>query len=443
MDLDKPVIESPKSLLPLMQRYLDKDSTVAARTLEAMDEAEAEQILKDLPSEMAVQIIQHLPNSLAAKLLEAFPQAKLKNIVDHLPTQQAASIFLFLPEDSRKLFLQYVSQKKKKEIQELLSYPEDSAGRIMTTNYLAFHSNLTVKQAIEKVRKLEKKRAGASYIYVIDEENILVGIMNMRDMLLATPESTLDSIMRKDVFTVNCFMDREKIAHELEMHKYFAAPVTDTEGHLLGVVKAEKLLAGIQEEATEDLQKMFGVGGDERSFSPIGFSLRTRLPWLHVNLATAFLAALVVSLFEDIIHKITVLAIYLPVVAGQGGNAGAQSLAVVMRGLVMREIPAKKVKTLILKETMIGVINGIVIGIVTALIAWLWQGNAYLGLVIGLGMVVNLAIAGLSGAAIPLIMKGLGLDPAQCSNIILTTITDVMGFFSFLGFAVIFQKYLV
>jgi magnesium transporter len=443
MDSETPDTEFQTSLLPLIQRYLDKDSTVAARTLEGMDEGEAAQILKDLPSEMATQIIQHLPNSLAARLLEEFPEQKLKGIVDHLPTQQTAAIFLYLPKDAKKLFLQYVSRKKKKEIQELLNYPEDSAGRIMSTNFLAFHANLTVKEAIEKVRKLEQRRAGVSYIYVINEENILVGIMNMRDMLLALPGATLSSIMRTDVFTVNCFMDREKIAHELESHKYFAAPVTDQEGHLLGVVKAEKLLAGIQEEATEDLQKMFGVGGDERSFSPIGESLRTRLPWLHVNLATAFLAASVVSLFEDIIHKITVLAIYLPVVAGQGGNAGAQSLAVVMRGLVMREIPAHKVKKLILKETLIGVINGVVIGLVTALIAWAWQGNGYLGLVIGLGMVVNLAIAGLSGAAIPLIMKGLGLDPAQCSNIILTTITDVMGFFSFLGFAVIFQNYLI
>jgi len=155
------------------------------------------------------------------------------------------------------------------------------------------------------------------------------------------------------------------------------------------------------------------------------------------------MAASVVALFEDIIAKITVLAVFLPVVAGQGGNAGAQSLAVVMRGLVMREIPQNKAGKLILKETLIGVVNGFVIGIVTAGVAWLWVGNPYLGLVIGLGMLVNLMIAGFAGAAIPIGMKAMGLDPAQCSNIILTTITDVMGFFSFLGFAVLFQAYLI
>jgi magnesium transporter len=168
--------------------------------------------------------------------------------------------------------------------------------------------------------------------------------------------------------------------------------------------------------------------------------MRKRLPWLHVNLATAFAAAGVVAIFEDIIHQITALAIFLPVVAGQGGNAGAQTLAVVMRGLVMREISKGKFKRLILKEGTIGCINGIVIGLVTAAIAWLWRGDPFLGVVVGLGMIVNLIAAGLSGAAIPIAMKKLGADPAQSSSIILTTITDVVGFFSFLSFAVLFQK---
>ncbi|MDP3919430.1 MAG: magnesium transporter [Candidatus Omnitrophota bacterium] len=436
-------METEISLLPLMERYFNKDSADAAHGLEAMDEDEALEILRALPPHLSAKAVRHLPNDLAARLLEDLPQDKLKAIVDGLDTQQGAGIFLRLPHDSREKFLEHLSVEKKKKIQELLSYPEESAGRIMTTDVLAFHSDLKVREAVEKVRSMEQKKTSASYIYVVDNDNRLVGIMNMRDMLLAQDDTTLGSIMRTNVFTVECFMDREKVAEELQTRKFFAAPVVDQEGQLLGVVKAEKLIAGIQEEATEDLQKMFGVGGDERAFSSVWFSLRTRLPWLHVNLATAFLAATVVSLFEDVIAKITVLAVYLPVVAGQGGNAGAQSLAVVMRGLVMREIPARKVKTLILKETFIGIINGIVIGIVTAMIAWLWQGNPYMGLVIGLGMVVNLAVAGLSGSAIPLTMKALGLDPAQCSNIILTTITDVMGFFAFLGFAVLLQEYLV
>jgi magnesium transporter len=188
---------------------------------------------------------------------------------------------------------------------------------------------------------------------------------------------------------------------------------------------------------------MFGAGSTERTFSPVSYSLAKRQPWLHVNLLTAFLAAAVVAIFEDTIAQITALAVFLPVVAGQGGNAGNQSLAVVMRGLVMREIPRQKFWKLIRKETTIGLINGISIGIVTAGIAWLWYGKVVLGVVIGLAMIVNLVMAGLSGAAIPLIMKSLGFDPAQSSSIVLTTITDVVGFLAFLGFARMFMSYLI
>ncbi|KHE90945.1 MAG: magnesium transporter protein [Candidatus Scalindua brodae] len=188
---------------------------------------------------------------------------------------------------------------------------------------------------------------------------------------------------------------------------------------------------------------MVGVAPEERTFSSIWFSLSRRLPWLHINLATAFAAAGVIAIFEDLIHQITALAIFLPVVAGQGGNAGAQTLAVVMRGLVMREIPRGRFKSLLIKEASLGALNGVIIGLVTAVIAWLWQANPFLGIVVGLGMIVNLIVAGFAGAAIPIIMKKLGADPAQSSSIILTTITDIVGFFAFLSFAMMFKEYII
>jgi magnesium transporter len=343
----------------------------------------------------------------------------------------------------RQEFLALLDEKQKREVQDLLLFPQDSAGRVMSTKFIAFHGDTRVKDAVEKIRSIARKGSSVSYIYVIDSVGLLKGIMNMRDMLLADRNVSLKSIMREDVFSVNCMEDVQQVANALADRKYFVAPVVDNENRLLGVVKADELIGDVQEAVSEDIQKMVGVGGDEKAFSPISKSLKTRLPWLHVNLATAFMAAFVVAIFEDIIAKITILAVFLPVVAGQGGNAGAQSLAIVMRGLVMREIPKNKAKKLILKETWIGVINGVVIGIVTGLVAWFWQGNPYLGIVIGLGMVVNLTVAGLSGAIIPLTMKKLHLDPAQCSSIILTTVTDVMGFFAFLGFAVLFRNYLI
>jgi len=430
-------------LLDILTKYFEKDPLTAAHALETMSTEDAVIVMRAMSTPMAVKLIGFVNDAYCAELLEDLPKSTFERIANKVDAQKAANIFLKFSAERRDEFLSLLDEKQKRQIQELLSYPEDSAGRVMSVDFVAFHSSVRVKDAVNRIRSLVKKGSVLSYAYVVDEQEHLVGILNMRDLLLAETGSTLEQIMRKDLFAVNCFDDLEKVANQLQDRKYFAAPVVDNENRMMGVVRAEQLIGDVQESISEDIQMMFGVSGDERAFSPISASLGTRLPWLHVNLVTAFMAAAVVSLFEDIIAKITVLAVYLPVVAGQGGNAGAQSLAIVMRGLVMREIPANKAKKLIWKETWIGIINGVVIGIVTGIVAWVWQGNPFLGIVIGLGMLVNLTIAGFSGAVIPLAMKSMRLDPAQCSSIILTTITDVMGFFAFLGFAVLFQDRLM
>ncbi len=432
-----------ETLLPILVRYFEDDPASAAKNLEALDEEVVSEVLSTLPSAVAAEVFSRLHATFAARIILLLSQDTVGKLLERIDPLHASSIFLSLPEETRQHFVDSLPPRVLGPVKELLSFPEDSAGRIMRPDFLALQLTTTVEAAVQKLRQLARRLAPASYVYVVDEDNHLVGVINMRDLMLAYPDQRLEQVMRKDVFSVHAFTDREQVLQELSEKRFFAVPVVDSENRLLGIIKAENLLTGAQAEATEDFQKMFGAGGDERAFSPIKFSLKKRLPWLHVNLATAFLAAFVVAIFEDIIAKITVLAVLLPVVAGQGGNAGAQSLAVVMRGLVMREIPPEKVKKLVLKETAIGAINGVVVGLVTAVIAGFWQGKAVLGLVIGLGMFVNLVVAGFSGAFIPIAMKWIGLDPAQCSNIILTTITDVMGFFSFLGFAVLFQGFLL
>jgi magnesium transporter len=405
-----------------------------------MPEDEAVGVLGALPPPLAVRALKHLQVSYAAALLKDAERDVFRSVVSELDSSFAAAIFMHLPQDARERLLEHLPKRLVDEIREQLAYPEDSVGRLMSTDYLSFHKDDTAQEAIEKIRALAQRRFPASYAYVVDGEDHLTGVMNMRDLMLAAPDRTLESVMRANVFAVHCFVDREEAANELSKRRYFAAPVVDSQNRILGIIKAEQLLQGIQEEVTEDLQRMVGAGGDERTSSSLWFSLKKRLPWLHVNLATAFLAAGVVALFEDTIARLTVLAVFLPVVAGQGGNAGAQSLAVVMRGLVMREIPKGKASGFIWKEGLLGAVNGAVIGLVTALTAWLWQGNPFLGLVIGLGMLVNLIVAGLAGASIPILMKRIGLDPAQCSSIILTTVTDVMGFLAFLSFALLFLE---
>lgn len=431
------------ALLPLVRKFFERDPAAAAHSLETMDETEAAAILQALPPTLCAQAVPYLQVGHAATLLKQAPPELFSAIVEKLKPEQAAAIVVLLPQESRAALLERLSEPARRQVQELLTYPDNSAGRIMSPEFLAFREDVTVKDAVHRIRTVVGKNAPMSYAYVVDPNHRLVGVLNMRDLMLASGEAALGAVMRKDVFAVNAMTDREEIARALAQRRYFAAPVVDADQRLLGIVKTDQLLKEVQEDALEDIQKMVGAGGDERAFSRVSFSVRKRLPWLYVNLATAFLAAAVVALFEDLIARITILAVFLPVVAGQGGNAGAQALAVVMRGLVLREIPPNKVAALVMKEGAVGALNGVFVGAVTAAVAWLWHGNPFLGLVIGLAMIVNLIAAGLSGALIPITMKAMGFDPAQSSSIIQTTVTDVVGFLAFLGFALLFQHRLL
>jgi magnesium transporter len=430
-------------LLPLVQKFFELDPASAAHSLEDMDEARAVDVIRSMPPTLAAKAFRYLEVGQATAMLTKLPPHVFREIVAHLEIQQGAAVLLGLSSEKRQQVVDELPERLRSKIRTLVQYPEGSAARIMSTDFLAFRGSTKVRDAVRKIRASAHRASGASYVYVLDTEGKLAGIINMRDLLVASGKTELNDIMKTDVLSVNAFIDREEIAGILANRPFFAVPVVDSQQYLLGVIRTDQLLSNAQEEASEDLQKMFGAGGDEHAFSSIPFSIGKRLPWLYVNLATAFLAAGVVDLFEDIITRMTVLAVFLPVVAGQGGNAGAQSLAVVMRGLVMREIAPGNRWKLIRKESMIGFANGVVIGVVTAAVAWVWHGNAYLGVVIGLAMIANMVAAGFAGAAIPLIMKLFGFDPSQSSSIILTTITDVLGFFSFLGLAVLFQHLLI
>jgi magnesium transporter len=421
-------------LISVLATLIERDVAEAAKVVEDLPAGDGAALLSAVPVQVGVRLINRLQSGFAGALLEQCEVEEIKKLLINMPAQQAAAIVMHLSVEKRGELLPEIKGRLVDNIRELLTYPEGSVGRYMSMDMLTFKKDESAGAVIDRLRKLSVERKfPASYAYVVDEDNVLQGVLNTRTLFLAEPSQRLESIMITSVFALHCFTDRSDAAREMASRKYFAAPVVDGENRLLGVIKAENMLRGIKEDLSGDMQKMFGVGGDERVFSSIGFALKKRLLWLTVNLGTAFLAAAVVALFQGIIAKLTILAVFLPVIAGQGGNAGAQSLAVVMRGLVMREIPPAKVPALILKETKLGAINGLVIGIITAVIAYVWYGNYWLGVVIGLGMIINLIIAGLAGSSIPIIMKRIGIDPAQSSSIILTTVTDVMGFLAFLG----------
>jgi magnesium transporter len=427
----------------LAQKLIAKDIVSAAGIVEGLDEETAAEVIEALPTDLAVRVIRNLQITFAATLLERADDAFLQAVLPKLEPQLLTALLMHLPEAQRERLKPYISSAIQAQIRELLEYPQGSVGRVVTTDYLSFDREVAAKDAIAKIRVLSRKRRPASYAYVVDSDKRLLGVLNMHDLMIAPPAEKLEAIMVRDVLSFHGFTDIQDAAAEFARRRFFAAPVVDSDNRMIGIIKAERLLKGVQDDTAQGIQKMVGVSGDEKPFSSILFSLKKRLLWLHINLVTAFMAAGVVAVFEDVIARITVLAVFLPVVAGQGGNAGAQSLAVVMRGIVMREIPPDRVPRLILKEGGLGAANGLIIGIVTAGVAWLWHGSPYLGLVIGLGMFFNLIFAGLAGASIPLAMKKIGIDPAQSSSIILTTVTDILGFFAFLGFAVLFQNHLV
>ena len=426
----------------LVKTFFEKHPADAARALEALPQDEARAILLALPTESACQTIEFLNPHIASVLFDTLTSEEAKPFLERVSPKKMTDILLDLPQEKRTEFLRVVNVPEARVLEALLTYPPETAGGMMSPGVISVSQDLTVAEAIQTIRSTSKKKP-LYYVYVTDVEHRLQGVLGMRDLILSSPQTPIESIMMKEVFSVPANTDREEVVKLAAKHRYLAIPVVDPDNRLLGIIYSEDLIKAAEEEASEDIQKMFGAGGDEEATSSIPFAIRKRLPWLYVNLATAFLAAAVVGIFENTIARITALAVFLPVVAGQGGNAGAQTLAVVIRGLALGQVEKALVMRVMWKEAWLGILNGLLIGLVTAAVGYLWVKNPYFGLVIGLAMVVNMIVACVAGAGIPILMKTLGRDPAQSSSIILTTFTDVIGFFSFLGLATLFLRVLI
>jgi magnesium transporter len=272
-------------------------------------------------------------------------------------------------------------------------------------------------------------------VFLVDQAGLLVGVVRLQDLALASPGEPLRELVRREVASLQAMAPRAEVVELLDKRRLSSVPVVDFEGRLVGVIRHDALVDAAREELSVDIQKMVGVGKEERALSPASLAIRKRLPWLQINLGTAFLAASVVGIFENTIAKFTALAVLLPVVAGQSGNTGAQALAVTMRGLALREIRPRQWVRLSIKEMSVAFFNGVAVALTTALGVYVWSRSTGLALVIGVSMVISMVAAGLAGACIPMVLISLGQDPAQASSIILTTVTDIVGFFSFLGIA--------
>ncbi len=437
-------MKKKEAAIEIVKKFIQSDPVKAAQALETLPPRDAAQVIKDLPPSLCALALENMPPQSAARLLEIGPPGEAAEILHRTGKFHTADIFRQFPPEYSKAVIPLLDEDFSKDISEILAYPNESAGRLMHTDFLAFRSDARVRDVILRLRQMAKKHLpAATYCYVVDNGNALLGVLNMRDLLLASPEMPVSEIMIKDVVKVSPFTDREELVAIAARKHYLAMPVTEGNGRLLGIINTKNIIDSSEQEATEDLQILFGASAEERAFSPAWFKITRRLPWLTINLATAFLAGSVVALFEDFIARIAVLAVFLPIIAGQGGNAGTQTLVVVLRGMLMREIAPHDAWRLVRTEAFVGLVNGTAIGLITAAAAWLWKGNAWLGLVVGVAMVVNMVAAGLAGALIPVIMKRMGYDPAHSSGIFLTTVTDVVGFFAFLSTAWLLQGKLI
>lgn len=412
----------------------------AAHTCESYTPEEVLQVLQDIPGHDAAKIFSAMTPSLAAGFFGAMSSDRLHDVITHSPPTLVASLLQRLPEKRRLEILESLPLTIAAEIAPFLEYPEESVGLLMDVRFFALPEDLTVGEAIQQVRTHAPHHLNE--IYIIDRRQVLVGILPLRDLFLAPPQKKLETLMKRELPTIYPLENQEQVVEICQEWKVLTIPATDLDGRLLGVIRSQDIIQVEKEEATISMQTMVGASKDERALSPPWFAIRKRLPWLQINLLTAFLAAFVVGLFEDTIAKFTALAILLPVVAGKSGNTGAQALAVVMRGLALRDIRPSQWLRVTLKESYVALANGVAVAATTCTAVFIWSGSWGLTMVIGVSMVISMVMAGFSGAIIPIILRSLKQDPAQSSSIILTTVTDVAGFFSFLGLATIFSRFL-
>lgn len=439
---------------PLSDSSQEDVQQIAAR-IEEIPTAQAAAILANLPAEQAADVCECLDPNTAGDILSQMDAQLAATVISDMEPPEASVVLSAMNPDDRVDILGHITSplhdqlvgemtaKDAADVLHLEQYPTDTAGGIMTTEVTALSEHLTVEQAIAELRRLNEELEQMFYVYVVDARRHLVGVLSMRNLIFARPETMLSRIMRPNVFSVPATMDQEQVARIMRETGWLAIPVVDDRHRLVGLITVDDAVEVMEEEATEDVQKMFGAGAEERLNSPWQYSFRKRVWWLEVNLATAFLAGSVVGYFEDTLSRLAILGVYMPIVAGMGGNASAQAMSVSIRGLAVGKVNRRLLWEVMYRESLVGLLTGIAIGLTTAIVAVLWQHSPMLGLVVGLALLINHILACTSGAAIPFIMKRLGYDPAQSATIFATTVTDVAGFFALFALASLFMRYLL
>lgn len=412
----------------------------AAREIEALDTASVVAAAKQVPAKMLVQVWQQLLPEKAAVLMDALPETVVSSLLQDLPPPASVRVLGHMAPEVRQTRMQRLEAVVREELSAMMQYPANTAGRFMDPGVATYRRTVTVQQALKQLRGRQMKTARS--LFLVDDNQVLTSKVALQSLALAAPSATLGELEEPISAVLRPVDPLDEVTAAFGSNKALDIPIVDMDGVFLGAVTHDSMAATIQQESSLDMQAMVGASRDERALSNPFFTVRKRMPWLQINLLTAFLAASVVGLFEATIAQVTALAVLLPVVAGQSGNAGAQALAVTMRGLALREITVRQWLRVMRKEVFAGFMNGVGVAVTCGIGVYIWSGSLALVAVIASSMVLAMVAAGFAGAVIPIVLTRLGQDPATSSSILLTTVTDVAGFFSFLGIATLFMSYL-
>lgn len=429
-------ISGPQLLLT--RAFIDLYPAEAAQVVEGASAEEDARLLETLGTARAADLLGRLSPQVASECIERMNDDAVQRVLCVADPARVAALLACLEPQRSEQRLSMLPRDRRREVEVLMRYPVGTAGHIMDPQVSAFPGRLTVQELLSRLHQLRERRIDT--LLVIDGESRLIGSIGLQVAILASPDQTLQSLITPPPRSVAATASQEEVVQALTDYRLGTLPVVDFEGRLVGAIRRTAMLHAIQEEATAGIQTMVGVSREERALSGSLVAVSKRQFWLQVNLLTAALAAFVVWLFEATIAQVTALAVLLPVVAGQSGNTGAQALAVTMRGLALREVRVRHWLRVLRKEATAGLLNGLAVAMIAMAGVYLWKQSAGLSLVIGVSMVASMVIAGVAGTMIPMVLTALGRDPAQSSSIILTTVTDVVGFLSFLGLATIFSN---
>jgi magnesium transporter len=424
----------------LSDEVLSAAPDVAISVLTRQSEAELLEWIEEGTVQRAVVALRHLDADTAGRLIEEFQPKRRADVIAAMEPRDAFRCLRTIPRRRREALVASLPPAVKREAERILRVREDSAAALMEIQPLHVTTQMQVAECLTRVQHCQTRLART--LFVVDSDDNLVGAIDLQNLIAAAPDARIGTLMRPVKWQVDEFTTREEIAAGIGRYNSNTLPVVNLQGRFSGIIRSENLFDAVEQDALSDLQTMVGAGKDEHALSTVWTTIQKRHPWLQINLLTAFLAASVVGLFEHTIAQFTALAVLMPVVAGQSGNSGSQALAVTLRGLALREIGVNAWLRVVRKEMSAGLLNGLGIALVTSLSVYVWSKSAGLALVIGLAMIASMTIAGIAGAFIPIMMARFGQDPATSSTIVLTTVTDVSGFFSFLGIATLLSSLL-